>query len=635
MREIELKYDLEKAGYERIVARLSGAATLGALSLTSIGTVENTDTYFDRDLRLHARGWSLRVRNDGKRTRLTLKRALPESAPAIQRDTIQNSSSDTIPATFDKILAILDEAGMLQRSPRARPDIFEQGIAGALASVGLSPVFVIRTQRRLWNLEHPEYGRAQLAVDSSEYDIGHPEKLISREAEVEPLDGSDSRILELADRAIRAGGFEATLSTVSKLERGVEFYGATTFEEKVEAKIDLAERDDYARLANTLSTNPRFLPGFHLLSTAGVAREIHDTYYDTARLDLANAGCYLRVREEGGELRLYFRRMTSEQVANLPVQREVKDVGGGAGFASSWPAVSEGLSAVLKKHISRQPVNDQAQLERELARSGISRVLQVTLKRHAWMVESDTPHGGRNRIAKLKMDEVRFSSPDLPSVVHSHDELEVTGLEDETDAPGELNPDSFRLFLHTFHEYCLDAFNGAGASPLRHKIHLGSKYIKGLELIGRHPRPAPQPAGDALVRIFGSNAGVPLPRTRRGLLRLGVFVSLSAAAIGLFIYAGRVWHLSKDEGFSWGALLIPAGILLMIVGSYALLRERSGILRPRIRRGLVVTVATIAVLVLLGRFGAHAAADWTGIVGFPMGIIGFLALNARDSDREP
>jgi hypothetical protein len=76
--------------------------------------------------------------------------------------------------------------------------------------------------------------------------------------------------------------------------------------------------------------------------------------------------------------------------------------------------------------------------------------------------------------------------------------------------------------------------------------------------------------------------------------------------------------------------LLSAGAGFVTVACLVLVRDDSTLVSRRTRRRLVVTIATFGVAVMTAGGGSGTAADLVGLIGFPLTVLGLLALNSRE-----
>lgn len=608
MNEVELKYSLNRSDELRLRDLLTRTSHFGTFEAATTGQGEHRDTYLDRNGRLQWLGWSLRIREHEGGSRITLKipRAGRQSGVAVERREIENTSAADVNAVFTEIVARLRDAKILADEAVAT-DVLAHGLFGALESLGLVPLFTVRTSRTTWRLADGDRHVADLVLDTSRYRAGATEELVEHQMEIELADLATENALN----AIAATEFGLLPTRATKFTRGLEFHGATQLKEKVEAKLDLPEAADHAAVVKMLRDDPEVIRGFRILGE-GLERRITDQYYDTPALDLAQAQCYLRVREENGERKLHFRRLASGTDSRLPVQEEIKGIDADSDFATSWQVVATTLAKLLR----RSPGDSPSGMTAGIRQLGLVPTLTADIVRLAWVAKSaDDDIDSSRSIAKLKVDDVTFE--DAAGQRRRHSEIEITGLEDEAAAPETVDDDGFHIFMHRFRQICSRRIFRGRTTP---DLHIGTKYHAGLHLFGRIDGSLATFPGGALVRQAPMWSDLE-PEARSGLLRTAVFVALSA--LGLSALSGA----ASDR---WRWALLGMGIALILAACLVLVRDDSALVSRRTQQWLMTGVAMLGAGIVAVGVGSSTAADLMGLIGFPLTVLGLLALNSRE-----
>lgn len=68
----------------------------------------------------------------------------------------------------------------------------------------------------------------------------------------------------------------------------------------------------------------------------------------------------------------------------------------------------------------------------------------------------------------------------------------------------------------------------------------------------------------------------------------------------------------------------------MAVACLVLVRDDSTLVSQRTRQRLVATVAVLGAGIVTAGVGSSTAADLVGLIGFPLTVLGLLALNSRE-----
>lgn len=617
MPEIELKYDLDRAMSARIRDSLLTSTRFGAFEARQTGEVKHEDTYFDRHNKLCEQGWSLRVRLVGDAMRIAFKRPVAHATThggALEREELENASDADVRATFSSVVALLRGDAVLTDSEEALPNLLVVGFDEAFRRVGLQRLFTIMTIRTRWILVRDGVDVAELALDESHYKITDDDELLAFQMEIEALTDDAAQLVAELDTTARTE-FGLRPTSVSKVQRGVEFHGATQVAEKIEAKVDLPSPEDYRALSEEFVRSPTFLSGYRLAGTEGVPRDIEDRYFDTKDYALARANAYLRIREENGRAKLQVRSITPRWESSLPVQEEIKAEDADDGYRRSWPMIVRLLRRILARRMPA--VAAEGDIVARLAKLDLRPVLKAAVKRRAWVVEDVEDHG--RRTAKIKYDLVVFSTGPKFGDAVEHVEMEVTGLEDEELAPPFIDGPSFHIFVHKLERYCQRRFGNDTEHPVG--LHLGSKYVTGLVKTGQADdtlsvRFPPVPG---LVRLAPQHSDLPTAlESRRSVLRTVVFTFVSAG--GLFLLG---WLAAPFE--VW--IRVSAGFLLLVLASWLLLTDRGRLIGAVIRRVLVVAVALLAAAILVAGLGLDFSADVLSLLGWPLTVIGLLSLN--------
>lgn len=618
MPEIELKYDLTPALMERIGNSLAGTARFGVFSARQTGTVDHEDTYFDRHNRLYERGWSLRVREAGSTFRITCKRPVSRTAlsgDALEREELESTSEGDVREVFEDVVRLLRGNDLLAAGDGSVPHPLSVGLFEAFRQVGLQRLFTIKTRRSRWILVRDGADVAELALDESSYGTSDSERLVTLQMEIEAL-GAAECISALDTVARQEFGLHPT--RVTKFQRGVEYHGATQAAEKIEAKLELPSAADYRTLTELFVSDPTFLSGYCFTGTEGVPRDIVDHYFDTESLELAKKNAYLRLREENGRQKLQLRRMANPTRWDslLPVQEEIKADDAAEGYQRNWPIMLQLLQRILDRNLPAVPAVDG--IEERLGKLELRQVLSATVQRRAWIVEQvEKPS---KRTAKIKYDLVTFGGGVKHPESVKHLELEVTGLEDEEQAPTYIDSQTFLAFVHSLGHFCEGRF--PSDNNLHGRPHLGSKYVTGLVKTGQLDEGViptellPPVAGVVRLEVIH----VPAARERRSVLRLALFILISMA--GLFL-------LGWVDGADPSPLRLGGGFALLSLASVLLITDRVQLVGALVRRLLVLAVGVAAAAVLLVRLGLGVSADLMSVIAWPLTVIGLLAFNIR------
>ena len=211
-REIELKFDFNPADERRLKQRL------GRLSRRKRPTSEAmVSVYFDRpDLRLSARGISLRVRHSGSRYQQTIKKANEQTAGLFDRAEWEHDIKGPEPQLSATESAILD-------------DVLNKELAGTL-----QPIFETRVRRLTYHLVSRGQ-RVELALDQGEIDTGKRSMPIC-ELELELTNGEPGGLfavakalnevvpLRLAVKAKADHGYELLRNDVNPVDKATDVH---------------------------------------------------------------------------------------------------------------------------------------------------------------------------------------------------------------------------------------------------------------------------------------------------------------------------------------------------------------------------------------------------------------------------
>lgn len=606
--EVELKYRLDPSDQLRIRDALTRTGRFGSFNAALVGQTEHRDTYLDRDGGLRGLGWSLRIRESTDGTRITLKVARDSTGDgvAIERQEIENTSIADVNEVITEIASRLREVSLLTSDAKVT-DVLSHGVFGSMDSLGLADLFSVRTNRTTWRLTDNGRHAAELVLDESRYAVGGTEELPEYQMEIELADRTSESTLDAIAR--KEYGLVATHET--KFLRGLEFHRVTQLKEKVEAKLDLPGASAHAALVKMLRDNPDVIKGHHI-GGKEVEQHITDVYYGTAALDLARDHCYLRIREEeNGKRILYFRRVAAPDQGYLPTQEEFKGTDAEDDFATSWRMVA----SVVGKLLNRSPGDGSSGVVTGIKQLGLAPSLTARIRRLTWIVEP-VDGGPSRRIAKIKVDDITFD--DGKGQQRQHAEAEITGVEDHEAAPEYLDNEAFRVFMSLFRWACAEHVFRGDKTP---ELHVGTKYHTGLRLFGRLDDSAAIFSGGALIREESAWSNIE-PRARSSLLWTVVFVVVST--LGLSALAGA-------RSGVWQPVLFAVGVVLVLAACLLFSRDHSSIVSWRTRKRMVVAVATLALAIVVIRFGSKTAADLVGLIGFPLTVLGLLALNSRES----
>jgi adenylate cyclase class IV len=623
--ETELKFKVPSERLAELRSQIGSDGVFAGYSLSPPSRKIHVDTYFDSNGKLRSLQWSLRVRTAQGSITLTLKRPIlntPDSNELV-REELQNNDNNDLP---DVLLAIgrhlADSEVIAPDTDLSRIDVIRDGLIPSLARLGLHALFDIETDRQTWILSDGSDDIAEIALDESTYATSRGSRLAEGQLEIELLENKHSGLLTaLGDAATAQLGLEPTRTT--KYQRGLNFYFSADLREKVEAKIVLPNPDDFYKVSRAFSKDPSLVPGYRI-SQSSIDHNIEDVYYDTTSYILWRTNCYARIRRENGRVEFTFRGITDREEAALPVQEELKTREDAPDFPQVWERVRKYLIA----HAPPQPRRTQGDtrksidtsIEGRLRELDLHPTLQVRIERTAWIVQAvdDGRFGqiGTNstpqvteRIAKIKFDRVTFLDPTDPKNSERHLEFEVTGLEDELAAPSAVYAKAFQAFLFSL------------SLLFECTLQTGSKYAKGLQAIGAvSGRSAPSAPGIALVRSPVDSSKTLPERAQYGIVKLGAFLALSATSLILILLANDLQGV--EERLLVLGPYISGGLILLI--------DRSMLITRTIR----IALTTLVGIFLAGlSWGLGPVADVTALIGFPLTVIGLLALNFSHRGR--
>ncbi|MCK9900214.1 CYTH domain-containing protein [Frankia sp. Cpl3] len=621
MEEVELKFAVPGRKIEEIRALINGGRLAGRV-LRQPEEKVHTDTYFDSDGTLRDKGWSLRLREKGDDLRITLKfprRSSVAEFGELVREEIENRDNNSLVEVFlDQIVPQLARAGIVAANPvGGRTDLLRNGILATLKNFGLKPVFTVSTERLKALLEDGQGVAAEASLDQSRYYTVDPSDSYSdAQLEIELAPGAARSVLEeVRFYLVHEKGL--ALTSVSKYQRGLDFYLATDLNEKLETKIILPSFDDYILVKDLLERDPRCIPGYEVAATP-IPREIEDVYYDSRAFTLRNQNCYLRLRGEGGGRELTFRRLISGRSSEIARQEEIK-IPAGELDEKVWRQLENRLSRIGVNLRSSTPGES---LDVRLRGLGLNPVLQVHIHRTSWTLKRSLVDAERGvsprQIAKIKFDRASFVSP-LRAVQRKHDEFEVTGLEHSLESSGADDWAAYMTALAAFSDVCRMRV-GRGTI----QVVTGSKYATGLDLMRMVPENASQRHVIAVERdpAQGFEAGSSI---RRLLLPLSLCISLSSTSTFLMTY-----FVNKNTRRSPVPLDLPiwslaALAISIFIGASSLifLRARS-VVPSRIRVALVAFLGTV---LLISFVGSAKAAELATIAGLPVAVLGLASIS--------
>lgn len=642
--EVESRLLIGEDRIERVAEELARRQRIGRCALRPGERRLHADTYFDAGGRLHAMGWSLRVRRTADEIRLTLKRPAPDApdgGAAVVRHELESGRDGSFGEVLAQVAHLLHSAGVLE-AETADVDfrILRDGAVAALIGLGLQDLFTVETDRRTWCAVGADGGAvAEIALDDSTYTTGGGGPVREGRLEVELLDGADRSALTALTAELRSA-FDAEEAFDSKFDRGLVHYRTRNLHDKMETKVTLGEADDYHAVIRRLEGTEPFVQGHRFVRTS-LDRHLTDVYFDTRNHALFKLGWYLRLRREGEQAQLTFRRMTADVRYGQVLQQEITaasrpDGEGDAVFGTNWTAIKAWL--VSCGGVSEQGDPERMdQAETVLARMGLHRSLETSIVRTAWVVErvlTDAAPGSpaqAEHVAKLKYDRVTYRvpgsedraggpvrDPDRQRPPLRDVEFEVTGVEDETAAPQSLQHDSYHSFLALFVEACAHVATDRQADQ-----RISAKYFNGLVRLGVVPRP-PRWLTDGrlalrVVLLRESDAGRgPMAHAHWAAVRF--WVGLSVLICGLFGIStgadGGIWTAGADTPGSWWSTGVQAlGFLAVVGGSVILFRGPAGPWSTQSRILVVAAGVVAAVAVSIPWFGRHASADAVAFLG--------------------
>ncbi|WP_332838867.1 CYTH domain-containing protein [Nocardia bovistercoris] len=518
----------------------------------------------------------------------------------------------------EKIAGILVDAGIVERSPASEQVVVNtltEGGFAALRSLGLRDIFTVRSTRRTWDVRTND-GKlvAQLALDDSHYETGAlPNNVDNREVRLEIELQQEGRVDELSRiAAFCRSSLDAEDVSDSKFEHGLAHYYDANLRDKLETKVAFEELGDYDAVVKRVERGD-FVPGYRF-ARAGGTRRIADLYFDTPKQELFQAGCYLRLRQEGTRRQVVFRRLTEEARQGLVLQHEVIADENAADPARGWDSIMEWLAEIARiSPISAPDSFDHA--ADTLAKVGLRPILEIAVVRTAWIVEripSDKQpdsFGTPEHVAKLKHDQVTYAHPGDHANVSRDVEFEITGVEDDSAAPDTLRRPLYHTFLAQFVEACTHQ-----SSDHRVEQRISAKYFRGMAILGI-AKSTPTWLNDGRLALQTSLVRenpdrLPIHRTDiRPQVRLltavvaliaGWFAMASGSDAGIGSGGGRI---------VWGSVLQLAGLISVTFAVVSLFRISSQVMASRYRLAVATIAAAATVGIGLPWFGRHATAD--------------------------
>lgn len=172
--ETEVRLRIQEDRFDHVRADLDRTSRLGVHQLDARGVHDHEDTYFDVDECLHARGWSLRIRQQTGDIKVTLKRPVVAGpTDATTREELENPRSGSLIDVVERIAAILADATIIETVPTDIPTrILRDGVFSTLRSLGLRDLFTVHTSRQTWVTGDQGHAIAELVLDDSHYFVG-------------------------------------------------------------------------------------------------------------------------------------------------------------------------------------------------------------------------------------------------------------------------------------------------------------------------------------------------------------------------------------------------------------------------------------------------------------------------------
>jgi inorganic triphosphatase YgiF len=486
--EREARFVVENDEYLGIRDTLDSEKKIGSHALGRSKVKQNDDTYFDTPIYgLHELGWSLRIRRSGHTTRITLK--IPDSsrndeAPegSWHRE-IENTGYHDFAQVFEKIIELLQGQRLLHGGKRDRDAILGlaawHGAHQALEFAGLQDLFTVSTVRHAWPVLQAGLEVAELSLDDSAYlfrQVRRDDSERQCRLEVELGASAPDELLSGIGEAVQRS-FGIKKVQISKFEHGMILYLARKLDEKFEVKISIPRQSAHEEIVRAIKGSPEFVPGY--LFTGDGTHRLHDVYFDTPGQHLFMAGCYLRLRRDGGRRDLKFRILSFNPDLGQAAQYEIAAKDTETDFPARWDQIQDRLSSTSVKGAERRPESLE-RIERTLSKMGLHPVLEVDVDRIGWSVLKGGSRG--ELIARLKYDKISFRKPG-DKHGESQVEFEVAGAEDHDAAPRALRVSEYYNFLRAFTDQCRDSV------PMN-KIgwEINAKYFTGLIKLGLEKR---------------------------------------------------------------------------------------------------------------------------------------------------
>jgi inorganic triphosphatase YgiF len=401
--EVESKFRIVASNASKIIEELASVENLGPYKLGQIKTVQIHDTYFDTaNLDLSKIGAVLRARlldHEHLVVTLKMKRALNTQESESIHNRIEIEGHPTI-LTLENIWSNLTNIGLVQK-PFSQFDFYRIGFEGLFQTWGFQETFSGENQRISRPIQTSEdFKVAILSLDTvSFYNTRKRSKLF--EIEIEAERDAQYTLPELSSLLQQQFSKLVEPSRKSKYEQGLEFIGLED-DPKIELKLNIVS--DLDEFIEWLQSR-RYIADFSL----GVANQykITDSYFDTPDFKLREYNCYLRVRRQGIESLLTFRRYKLSDDNQIIEQVEIR--GGAtkdtlskiAGYINETQIVSINASTVLTL---------PNELHNGLVALGLHEVLMATIERLIFPVNEQ----GRY-FANLKLDNVTFTASNKTS----------------------------------------------------------------------------------------------------------------------------------------------------------------------------------------------------------------------------
>lgn len=431
MLEEEWKFEIRalRPEAEELMGRLRREKRLGKFSLGPCRQKDIEDSFFDTITRdLSAKRCMLRLRvEDATVVKLTLKR--PMLAETEKGGLTRRYESEAEPSIelLEQIRSELTDLGIAGLEISS-VDFRKAGPVGALLRWGFQEVLTALNQRGERAVYVEGQRIATLALDDVTFST--PEKQYKiREIEVERWEEAPlslcAEFVSLLEQ-ISAPGLLFPVSE-SKYERARNLIAR---EQDFNCEMKLI-RTDLSLSAEEVEK--RFLEMDHIasytLENPPLTIFLSDVYYDTGELKLLRRDHYLRVRS----VVTPGRDRSTPAIQELTLRRYVytqpdEELRGSDQIKG--PLSKENLAEVLRVlkslgviQLSDADILNAEASEHTLRRAGLQQVLDVDIERRLWHVFDSA----ERQFANIKLDKVRFQSPQYKSV--SYWEIEIGALE--------------------------------------------------------------------------------------------------------------------------------------------------------------------------------------------------------------